>query len=255
MECGKRQGERWLPGGMGHELVQDLECTLRDIQGPYVLVGHSKGGMLIQRALQQSEGIKKQTVGVVLMGSYPLGKLPPIQLFTQKHSMVRDVAGALYLSLFGKIRNRKYAKDIFLLPSADEAANKDLSNHLDAIVQAPADGALFFPYHHYLSYSSPSQTSPQPCDIPTLIMWASHDILCPPGLLKDAFDERFTKATHVTIPHQAHSFRDDGWEISLLEPLMDWLNLQSDILDEHPEWTKQFMTIRQPPPSSLSSQQ
>jgi hypothetical protein len=76
-------------------------------------------------------------------------------------------------------------------------------------------------------------------------MGASHDILCPPLALKGAFDKRFTKATHVMIPHQAHSFRDKGWEISMLEPLVDWLNVQSKSHQDTLEWTELVETQRQ----------
>lgn len=81
-------------------------------------------------------------------------------------------------------------------------------------------------------------------------MGASHDILCPPSVLKDAFDQRFARATHVTIPHQAHSFRDNGWEMSMLEPLIDWLNVQESSYQKtsNLEWTNllvQTSSLRQ----------
>jgi pimeloyl-ACP methyl ester carboxylesterase len=134
-------GERLLPGGSGQELVEDLECTLKGIEGPYVLLGHSKGGMIVQRALQQSEMIQSQAVGVVLMGSYPLGLPPPMVLFQQKRNMFQDVIGVLFVALLGKIRNSRYAKDIFLLQSTDETS-KEISNYLNTIVKVSKSAGL-----------------------------------------------------------------------------------------------------------------
>jgi pimeloyl-ACP methyl ester carboxylesterase len=134
-------GERLLPGGRGQELVEDLECTLKGIEGPYVLLGHSKGGLIVQRALQQSEMIQKQAVGVVLMGSYPLGLPPPMGLFQQKNNMFQDVIGVLFVALLGKIRNSRYAKDIFLLQSTDETS-KEISNYLNTVVKVSKSAEL-----------------------------------------------------------------------------------------------------------------
>lgn len=136
-------GERLLPGGTGHELVNDLEVTLKDMEGPYILLGHSKGGMLIQRSLQQSEAIMRQTVGVVLLGSYPLGLLSPIIFLQQMRMIFQDVFGVLSMSLLGKVRNQKYAKALFLLPSADETSD-EMSNHLEKIIKVPETQKIQF---------------------------------------------------------------------------------------------------------------
>ena len=65
-------------------------------------------------------------------------------------------------------------------------------------------------------------------DIPALIMGAEHDVLVPPLQVKAAFEERFPTSHHVIIPHQAHAFKDGGWQLSMVEPLMDWLDCRKE---------------------------
>eukprot|EP00957_Ditylum_brightwellii_P092074 7010128-Ditylum_brightwellii.AAC.1 len=73
-------------------------------------------------------------------------------------------------------------------------------------------------------------SSPKPTKTPALIMGASEDIIYPPELLKKDFDVRFPNATHVIVPDQAHCFVDPGWQNTIVEPLLKWLEVQADTI-------------------------
>ena len=107
-------GERWLPGGLLQELVRDLEYTLQDIPRPHVLLGHSRGGILIQGALQLSPKMRQNSssTGVILLASYPLGYVPPLRaIFDQrKDGFIHNWMGAMNILLLGKLRNKEYTK-------------------------------------------------------------------------------------------------------------------------------------------------
>jgi len=215
-------GERWLPGGLlRQEMVRDLEFTLSQILSAdetFVLMGHSRGGVVVQGALQCSPTIRRNAAGAILLASYPLGYIPSLwTLWKQQrqNGIFHDMMGALKILLFGKLRNKEYTKRIFLLPNANERSPK-IAKYLRSSVQAPSDGALYCCWH------SPSPP-PMP-DIPALIVGAQHDVLIPPLLVQDAFLERFPNSSQIIIPHQAHAFRDGGWQLSMVEPLVDWLD-------------------------------
>lgn len=95
-------------------------------------------------------------------------------------------------------------------------------------------------------------------DIPALIMGAEHDVLVPPLLVKDVFLERFPNSSHLIIPHQAHAFRDGGWQLSMVEPLIDWLDSRNaavikevdrskkeeDLANEQGDWSRRVLDER-----------
>lgn len=69
--------------------------------------------------------------------------------------------------------------------------------------------------------------NPKPMEhIPALVLGAGEDIIYPPHFFEKEFQERFPKATFKTIPRQAHCFRDKGWQQSMGEPLLHWLDAQ-----------------------------
>jgi len=210
-------GERFTPGGSKEEVVRDLEYTLEDIEGPYILIGHSQGGLVVQSALQRSEAIRKQVEGVVLLGSYPLGYTPPIwEILKEKENMYSDL-GYLFICMFGKLLNVRYTKKIFLLPTTDEIM-EETSSYIGKLLKAPSDGRITMTHF---------PDTPKPMDhIPALVLGAGEDILYPPHLLRKAFDERFPQATHKIVPKQAHCFRDEGWQESIAQPLLHWLDAQ-----------------------------
>lgn len=70
--------------------------------------------------------------------------------------------------------------------------------------------------------------NPKPLNVPTLIIGAKEDIIYPPHLLSEDFMKRFPKATHIVINNQAHCFKDPGWQDSILNHLVSWLNIQAD---------------------------
>eukprot|EP00980_Cylindrotheca_fusiformis_P008506 scaffold1805_cov104-Cylindrotheca_fusiformis.AAC.13 len=212
-------GERFhLRGASMKQLIADLEYTLEDIPAPYILMGHSQGGLVVQGALQHSSdtSIRKNTEGIVMMASFPLGHPTPIRLFM-------DDLGTYYSILFGKIMNARFAKKLNLLPTTDEKS-PELSTFIQKLLKAPPEGRITMSLATTGKTSTtPSSSSSSPLDIPALILSPKQDALCDPTTLRQAFDERFSNATHVLIPNQGHAFRDPGWQTTMIPPLVKWL--------------------------------
>lgn len=211
-------GERFLPGGSQAELVADLELTLSTTAagggGRYVLLGHSQGGLVAQSALINCREIRENCLGAVLLGTFPLGFVPPAAELCGRHrNMYRDV-GYAFICLFGRLMNARYAKHIFLLPGTDETS-PEMSGYIQGLLRAPSDG---------LVTGSHFPSKPVPLNTPALVLGASGDIIYPPDVLAKEFDVRFPNADHVICDDQAHCFMDPGWEESMARPLMDWID-------------------------------
>jgi pimeloyl-ACP methyl ester carboxylesterase len=141
-------GERFSRGGSQQELVQDLEYTLEDIEGPYILLGHSQGGLVVQAALQKSDVIRKTAEGVVLLGTYPLGLTPPVSaILKEKRTMYMDL-GYAFFCFFGKLMNTRYTKHIFLLPNTDEMS-EEVSSYIAKLLKVRT--TIIHGYHNISS--------------------------------------------------------------------------------------------------------
>ena len=113
-------GERFLLGFTQAEIVADLECTLRHhLKGneTIVLVGHSQGGLVAQCCLHKSPFLCEKTRGTVLMGTYPLGHVPPFYRILRQPRNMYNHYGVWGIYLFGRLWNLDYLKHIFFLRS------------------------------------------------------------------------------------------------------------------------------------------
>ena len=54
--------------------VRDLETTLQEKieEQQYIMLGHSQGGLIVQSAMQNSKVLYENTLGCVLLGTFPL---------------------------------------------------------------------------------------------------------------------------------------------------------------------------------------
>lgn len=148
-------GDRFTYGGSQQALVQDLEYTLESIQGPYILLGHGQGGIVAQAALQESDTIRKNAEGIVLLGSYPLGLKPPFSdMVKEKENMLMDL-GAVFQFWFGKLLNKRYGKKLLFLPSTDETS-EEVSSYIGKLLKVRKEGRI---NHRYRLLQMCSKTS------------------------------------------------------------------------------------------------
>ena len=219
-------GERLFPGFSQTEIVSDLENTLLQYTKTkdhsqqnveFILVGHSQGGLIAQSCLLNSSRLKTHTKATILLGSFPLGLTPPIQLLFQPQNMYNHF-GYLGICLTGRLWTHKYLKHIFLLPSTDVNKSARLQTYAQKILNAPSDGLITM--SHFPQNVNIISTKP------TLILGADQDIIYPPQFLQKSFKDRFPNSDHIIIPNQAHCFMDpvnDG-EMCMEDSLISWLD-------------------------------
>jgi len=218
-------GERFLPGGSQQELIADLEKTLASISksDTFLLLGHSQGGLLAQAAVYNSPNIRKKTSGLILLGTFPYRYIPPwsdVQTLLQRPQQhMYTFPGYTWICLFGKLWSADYTKQIFLLPTTDITTSA-MKEYIAKLLKAPSDGLITMSHFVDKTFVKIDNILNK---LPTLILGASHDVIYPPDLLRNAFEERYTNATHVVVQNQAHCFMDPGWEQSMINPLIEWL--------------------------------
>lgn len=216
-------GERFLPGFSQREIVADLEHTLlpilnKDVEA--VFVGHSQGGLVVQSCMKNSQNLRTRTRGLVLLGTYPLGLLPPAKaLLQQPRHMYSPIMGYLGICFMGKLISLDYLKHIFLLPTTDASA---LADYTSKLLRAPSDGLITTT--HFLGV--PQDDVDVISTKPTLALGAKEDIIYPPHMLSKDFDDRFPNATHRIIPKQAHCFMDSvsAEDTDMEDSMIKWLD-------------------------------
>lgn len=213
-----KPGERLLPGGGQIELVRDLEATLNTLNiDRFVILGHSQGGLLAQSAVWNSRQIHDKVSVVVLLGTFPLGYAPSMahaRKLMNRPNMFR--AGYAGICFFGKLFTVSYTKHIFLMPATDETTT-EMRKYMNRVLTAPSDGLITTSHTMEKIHKTIS-------DKPTLVLGAEGDVIYPPDLLQDAFQERFPNAKQIVAKGQAHGFVDPGWETNMASPLVEWLD-------------------------------
>lgn len=215
-----KPGERFLRGFTQKEILADLEKTLENMD-KFILIGHSQGGLVAQSILQNSPILKKKISSVVLLGTFPLGLTPHLAFLIEQRQMY-TFPGYLYLALFGKLFDREYVKRLFFMPSTD-VEDPTFQAYIQRMLAAPSDG--FITMTHFIN---PEPVQKQSRDIPCLVLGGEGDVVYPPEMLRSAFDDRFENATHIVAQGQAHCFADRGWEKTMAQPLIDWLDRTHD---------------------------
>ena len=213
-------GERFLPGFTQKEIVTDLKHTLileaENEEVEYILVGHSQGGLVVQSCLKRCPELHDRTKATVLLGTYPLGLLPPLRALMKQPRNMYYHMGYAWMCLTGKLSSLEYLAHIFLLPTTDPSTLPD--DYTSKLLKAPSDGLITMTHF------------PQRVGVlsekPTLVLGAKEDIIYPPHLFKSDFDNRFPNATHQTVPQQAHCFMDSvsASDTDMEDMLIDWLD-------------------------------
>jgi pimeloyl-ACP methyl ester carboxylesterase len=177
-----------------HHYVEDVhEAAARFIEPP-VLVGHSLGGLVVQRYLERG-----RAGGAVLLASVPRhGTLPAVARLTLRHPLVMLEVN-LSLRLRPLVATPELVRELFFTPRTPQALVDDTFARLqDESWPAFIDTLVVWP-------------RPRRVQVPVLVLGAEHD-----GFFTAA-ELRRTAAAYRTeaeiIPGMGHDLMlDQGWE-------------------------------------------
>ena len=206
---GRSEGHEHLHTWRLADYVADLAKAVGTMPAPPVLIGHSMGGMVVQKYLEDHPAI----AGVVLMASVPPQGLLPTNL----HMAMRHPFLFQQMALFSLLGPTYGTPEMMrrLLFSQNMPLSK-LREYFD-YVQAESQVVALD-----MMGLNPLRLNPRQLRMPILALGARHDVFVSPAMVEET--ARFYNNTEVRIfPNMAHAMM---LELNWREPadyLLDWL--------------------------------
>ena len=190
------------------DYVADLEKAIGTLPAPPVLIGHSMGGMVVQKYLENHSGV----AGVVLMASVPPQGLLPTNL----HMAMRHPFLFQQMALFSMLGPDYGTPEMMrrLLFSQDMPLAK-LRQYFD-YVQAESQVVALD-----MMGLNPLRLDPRQLRMPILALGARNDVFVSPAMVEET--ARFYSAEVRIFPNMAHAMM---LELNWREPadyLLGWL--------------------------------
>lgn len=195
------------------DYVADLAKAVQTMPNPPLLIGHSMGGMVIQKYLEDHAGI----AGMVLMAS-----VPPQGLFpTNLHMAMRHPLLFQQMMLFAMLGPSYGSVGMMqrLLFSKDTPLTK-LQDYFD-LVQAESQMVAID-----MMWFNPLRLKPGQLWLPLLVMGAQQDVFVSPAMVQET--ARFYRTEAQILPNMAHAMMlEMNWQ-EAAERLLGWLNRTID---------------------------
>lgn len=195
------------------DFVTDLRHAVDRLDATPVLVGHSMGGVVVQRYLQRYDA-----PGAVLMASLPPQGMAGLTLqFARRDPTLWLGFGALQAFGPGITSPRVLRRALF----SDDFPDERVDDYAARITQESPRALA--------ELTGPVVTGRLPDDVPTLVVGADDDVIVPAWAVEATARAFDTDATFV--PSVAHAMMlDTGWERSL-QTLVDWF-AETELFDE-----------------------
>jgi pimeloyl-ACP methyl ester carboxylesterase len=206
---GKSEGRAGLRWTRIADFVEDVAQTVEQLPNPPILIGHSMGGFIIQKYLEDHGA-----PAAVLLSS-PFGLLPVALKTARRHPLVFAKL-SLTLSLYPLVATPALAREAFF---SDDLPEDELRGYWKQM----QDDA----YLAYLDMVALDRPKPAKVTTPLLVLGAGRDNMLSP---RDVEATARAYNTHAEIiPDVAHdSMLDPRWQ-SVAERILAWLNERLDV--------------------------
>jgi pimeloyl-ACP methyl ester carboxylesterase len=203
-----REKLRWIRIS---DFVDDLASAVRQMPGPPILIGHSMGGFIIQKYLEDHN-----LPGAVLLSSpSPAGLLPTTLRIARRRPLVFAKI-TLKLSLLPLIATPRLAREAFF---SEDIADDLL---LEYWKQMQEDSVMAFLDMVALDLPRPAKVK-----TPLLVLGVGWDNMIKPGEIEATARAYHTQAD--IIPGVAHnSMLEPGWQ-SVAERILVWLKERAEV--------------------------
>lgn len=203
------------------DYVADLEKTVETMPRSPVLIGHSMGGMVIQKYLENHTGI----AGTVLMASVPPQGLLP----TTFHMAMRHPILFHQMSLFSLLGPSYGSPEMMqrLLFSKEMPLAK-LQEYF-GLVQAESQMVAMD-----MMWLNPLRLKPGALPMPLLVQGAQNDVFVSPAMVRET--ARFYRTEAWIFPNMAHAM--------MLE--MNWLDVANNLLN----WLERMVSVQPVAPAT-----
>lgn len=202
---GGSEGRQWLRWTSVRSFVQDVGDVITRMPAPPVLIGHSMGGLVVQKYLETHTA----PAGVLLAAVPPGGVLPFVVYFATRHPLAFARA-LLSLNLYPVVGTPALAQEILFPPQFDP-------DQLAAI-QARLQDESFIAFLDILAFYLPR---PQRVKTPMLFLGGGQDKVFSTQVIRRAARAYGSEA--VIFPEIAHDMMlDPGWE-QVARHIYTWL--------------------------------
>ncbi|HHW76325.1 MAG TPA: alpha/beta hydrolase [Xanthomonadaceae bacterium] len=211
---GRSEGHEHLHTWRLSDYVADLAKAAATLPQPPVLVGHSMGGMVVQKYLETHP----EVAGVVLMASVPPQGLLPSNLhmamrhpFLFQQMVLFSLLGPSYGSL-------DMMRRLLFSPDMPDAKLREYFDYTQAESQWVALDMMGL---------NPLRLKPDQLRMPVLVLGAQRDVFISPALVREI--ARFYRAELEIFPNMAHAMMlESNWR-AVAEYLLDWLARAVDV--------------------------
>ncbi|MBL8251206.1 MAG: alpha/beta hydrolase [Candidatus Competibacter sp.] len=205
---GQSEGRERLPIWRLADYVADVAQAVAAVGRPPVLVGHSMGGMVIQKYLESSPAV----AGLVLMGSVPpQGLLPSNLHMAMRHPFLFQQM-ALFSVLGPSFGSLDLMRQLLFSPNAPTEMLRKFFRYTQPESQVVSLDMMGL---------NPLRLKPGRLPVPALVLGAQHDIFVSPALVRET--ARFYQAECHICPNMAHAMMlETNWR-DLADYLRGWL--------------------------------
>lgn len=188
------------------DYVADVAQVVSQMEKPPVLVGHSMGGMIVQKYLESHQ----VPAAVLLASAPPKGVLLATLRVASRHPLAFLKAN-LTLSMFPVISTPSLTRKAFF--SADMSEEK-LTTHFSRMQDES--------YRAYLDMMALNLPRPKQVKTPMLVLGAANDTIISAGEVEATARAYGTKAE--IFPGMAHDMMlESGWQ-AVADRILGWLN-------------------------------
>lgn len=203
---GNSEGQEKLRWTRIADFVEDVENAVRQLPSPPILIGHSMGGFIIQKYLEDHDA----PAAVLLSSASPAGLLPTA-IRTARRQPWAFAKVNLTMSLLPMIATPELVGEAFF---SDDLPEERL---LEYWKQTQDDS-----FRAFLDMVALDLPKPEKVKTPLLVLGAARDNMIGPREIEATARAYNTKAE--IIPHVAHnSMLEQRWQ-SVAERILAWLN-------------------------------
>ena len=205
---GRSEGRERLHIWRLADYVADLAQAAATLPRPPVVIGHSMGGMVVQKYLESSPPV----AGMVLMGSVPQQGLLPSNLHMAMSHPFLFQQMALF-SLFGpSYGSLDTMRRLLFSPDLPTEKLRKFFNYVQAESQVVSLDMMGL---------NPLRLRPGPLSIPVLVLGAQHDVFVSPALVRET--ARFYRAECHICPNMAHAMMLEANWREMADYLLAWI--------------------------------
>lgn len=205
---GNSEGRERLRWTSLDEYVSDVAQVVGQMERPPVLVGHSMGGMIVQKYLELHEA----PAAVLLASAPPQGVVQITLRIALRHPLAFMKAN-LMMSMLPIVSTPQLAQEALF--SADMPVDKVMS--YSSRLQDES-------YRAYLDMMGLSLPRPERVNTPILVMGAANDRLISPSEVEATARAYHTQAE--MFPDMAHDMMlEAGWQ-TVADRILGWLSMQ-----------------------------